>query len=126
MDNIELNKYLAVNLFGYTSHPERISVLVAPDGSWAAYSGKKVRGRHIPNYAGTWEGMGLVVEAMGEDRKLLPAIFAAFEGDWIAGFSTLDNPAIRWKTKAPTAPLAVARAAKAALESETVKAHDHL
>lgn len=70
---------------------------------------------YVPYLSSTWEGMGLIVEAMVA-REYLPTFTINGEGLWFAEFFiSSDDYGEGW---GETAPLAVARAALLALSEE--------
>lgn len=75
----------------------------------------------VPDYAGTWEGCGLVLEAMRAREftwELIDAYNAAGRIAWSAQIWDSVNAGSIAQTDAETLPEAVARAAIAALEAE--------
>ncbi len=128
--NIELNVWLAVHLFKrenvrpatarYDTEHERVyydadklgKCLVSDmsrDTDWADHV------RTVPDYSGTWEGMGLVIEAMREKPLKQRAAFRRV-------LQTIRGPeGLEILNPLDITPEAVALVCKAALESNDAK-----
>ena len=128
----EINAAIAERLFGWVhegKYPRGNWVLISPERKVGII--KDRRGLSypgwpkatLPDYAGTWEGAGMVLEAMrarGWDWEMHHYSKSMLTGmRCTAGVSSLAAPSpYAWWAEADTLPRAVAEAAMAALEAE--------
>lgn len=127
--NRELDAWLAEHLFGLVrcTNAGHDGYDSPRDQCWADPDSPD-KGGQLRDYSGSWEGAGLVIEAMRERHGLSVTSIAGLEGAARSLIITVDAESGRWYCEFPepwehaeadTLPMAVALAARAAIQAES-------
>lgn len=133
MEPREIDAALAQRLFGLPAREWNDDTPCPECGGEMRYCGHRSRCMNCDEwryqayreYSDTWEGAGAVVEAMRERGFEFWAQMTTDESvEWMAAFYPPKKSDAEWIRFGDTAPLAIARAALAALDAQTIASAD--